>query len=824
MRALIKIIAAVFLTAALLGPVTTPAQAMPAPNKGPIGWDLYRRLDRAAELRTGVQTRQFSSFDRTGANDDGFVGTHSCLRTTTAGCVIAEHTGPGEIASIWFTRNYGFVGLTGTIHIELDGQTVLNAPLQDLVSSRVGAPWVWPLVGNGDDTSGGAVIKVPMPYQRSMRITVQNNPLFYHVTYRVFADAVGVPTFDPSDPANDVIAMLRSFGAADPKPMLPASHTQESTVDIQPAGQAELARVHGPGWITQLRLRLPQVKRAPRVADDGRAYTGGSSFTMAIDPGNNGVRITRRYDPRTGNQRARFLVDGQPVGEWTSGAPTGAGAWDDQTIDIPTALTAGKSRISITNEFVSSDVDVNEFRYDAASNVNGRWTRTDTLDVGPGHPNEERAHGYTIRGETWKGVRTIGRYPISAADILSSDAILADTRLRITFDGRTTVDSPLGEFFGSGLGEFDTRSLFFSLDAGPDGWYTAWWPMPFAYDAVIELVNGSGETISGGEFEIQTSRDAAVAARLRGTGDLGYFHATSVSGPTVSGQDWVFLDTTGSGVFYGVTQTMRGRNATGNRRIYLEGDERVYVDGSASPAWHGTGTEDFYESGWYFRDGTTFSLPQTGNPAHEVDGDGCTNDCRGAYRLMVADAVPFESSLRFSIEHGSNNTIPADYSSTAYWYGQEEQTLSRTDSLDVGDTASRADHGYSATGESSTTLVSTFEGDNDSVSVTDDVSAASGPIEFELAVVAQNRGVRLDRVSDQATSSQAADVYVDGVLIGRWAQPLGNATSRWIQDNFEIPAGFTAGKARLSVRLAPVDGAPLWTASRYAALSRLTVP
>ena len=50
----------------------------------------------------------------------------------------------------------------------------------------------------------------------------------------------------------------------------------------------------------------------------------------------------------------------------------------------------------------------------------------------------------------------------------------------------------------------------------------------------------------------------------------------------------------------GVTQTMRGA-APG----YLEGDERAFVDGRL--AFHGTGTEDFYEGGWYF---TTYFKPR----------------------------------------------------------------------------------------------------------------------------------------------------------------------------------------------------------------------
>ena len=126
---------------------------------------------------------------------------YSCLRPTADGCVIAEDTGPGEVASIWFTRDDGNVTKTGTITIELDGKQVLHASLQDVVDGKLGAPFSFPLVANAVQTSGGAYIRVPMPYRSSMRITTQHNPDFYHVDYRQFPDAYGVRTFDPGDKA-----------------------------------------------------------------------------------------------------------------------------------------------------------------------------------------------------------------------------------------------------------------------------------------------------------------------------------------------------------------------------------------------------------------------------------------------------------------------------------------------------------------------------------------------------------------------------------------------------------------------------------------------
>jgi hypothetical protein len=122
----------------------------------------------------------------------------------------------------------------------------------------------------------------------------------------------------------------------------------------------------------------------------------------------------------------------------------------------------------------------------------------------------------------------------------------------------------------------------------------------------------------------------------------------------------------GRGTFAGVTQTMRS-----GVTLYMEGDERAYVDGRRRPAFHGTGTEDFYEGGWYFTAGfrtRLFTLPFAGFTRLLDPSSGCPlADCRSAYRLMLTDAVPFRSSLRFGIEHGPRDDVDAVYASTAYW-------------------------------------------------------------------------------------------------------------------------------------------------------------
>jgi hypothetical protein len=132
------------------------------------------------------------------------------------GCVVAEDRVAGEVDSIWFTRDRGNVSAIGKIRIDLDGHTVIDAPLQSLVDGVLGAPFVWPLVANAVQSPGGVYIKVPMPYRRSMRISVASNLEYYHVDYRRFSRTDAVVTFSLSDPALDVIASLRAAAPSTP--------------------------------------------------------------------------------------------------------------------------------------------------------------------------------------------------------------------------------------------------------------------------------------------------------------------------------------------------------------------------------------------------------------------------------------------------------------------------------------------------------------------------------------------------------------------------------------------------------------------------------
>ena len=100
----------------------------------------------------------------------------------------------------------------------------------------------------------------------------------------------------------------------------------------------------------------------------------------------------------------------------------------------------------------------------------------------------------------------------------------------------------------------------------------------------------------------------------------------------------------------------------GKALYFLEGNEMVYIDGGATPAIEGTGTEDYFSSGWYFDRGI-YSAPY-----HGVVIKDEARSRVSAYRWHIEDAIPFTKSIRFTIEHGTGNNEAADYSSVAYYY------------------------------------------------------------------------------------------------------------------------------------------------------------
>ena len=346
--------------------------------------------------------------------------------------------------------------------------------------------------------------------------------------------------------------------------------------------------------------------------------------------------------------------------------------------------------------------------------------------------------------------------------------------------------------------------------------------MPFASGATLVIENMSSVDIETLTYTIEYSPDA-----LPGLGeDAGYFHATTNSEtPTTSGEDYNLIEIDGAGHIVASVLFMQSLPDPpfGLERAHLEGDERIYIDNSSSPALYGTGTEDYLNGGFYFSGGF-FSLPKHGAPVH-FDGAGI--DETGGYRLHLTDPIVFRTRVAFGLEHGSPAGFEAfnwngNYHSVVLWYGLAQQRYALSDVLDVGNIGSELAHSYSAQ-QSSGVLAGDhfYEGDEDWVSVSDDGRTAGGQVQFEIGIDPENNGVVLRRRSDQAILNQRAEVFVDGVSVATWYDPGRNTSKRWLDSEVILPASATAGKSSLTITLVPEGGVP-WSAYQYWAFSIVT--
>ncbi|MBF8295230.1 MAG: hypothetical protein HW389_1775 [Bacteroidetes bacterium] len=229
--------------------------------------------------------------------------------------------------------------------------------------------------------------------------------------------------------------------------------------------------------------------------------------------------------------------------------------------------------------------------------------------------------------------------------------------LRMYWDGEEnpSVETPIGDFFGTGFQYKHFVTPFIGMSSG--GYYS-YFAMPFQKSARIEVVNQTGQVVNSFYYHIDYHK---LTTPLEP--DVAYFHAQwRRDVRTKEKSNYVVLDAEGEGHFVGLTMSMQGYDGG---LQYLEGDEMVYVDGEPQPSLYGTGTEDYFTSGWYFNKGE-FAAPYHGLILKD-DSLGRI----AAYRFHVQDAIPFKKSIRFTIEHGHGNEEAADYSSTAYWYQKE---------------------------------------------------------------------------------------------------------------------------------------------------------
>jgi hypothetical protein len=292
------------------------------------------------------------------------------------------------------------------------------------------------------------------------------------------------------------------------------------------------------------------------------------------------------------------------------------------------------------------------------------WDRSggnnDSVPVDPGQT-------VTLMDVKGSGVITHIWFTINSSDRMH----LKNLVLRAWWDDEPSpsIETPIGDFYGLGLGEYYTYQSAL-LSVAPMKALNCYFQMPFASAAKITLTNEGKVRTDNCYFAI----DYTTVSQL--PENLGRFHAqyrqaapcrksANTSGKNLNGEDnYVFVEASGKGHFVGVTHAVE-QNADG---WFGEGDDMIFIDGDAAPTINGTGTEDYYNGAWDFY-GQAFANMRHGAP-YIVDPER-TGGRYCLYRWHTESPITFEKSIKVTIEHGHANDRADNFYSVAFWYQTE---------------------------------------------------------------------------------------------------------------------------------------------------------
>lgn len=401
-----------------------------------------------------------------------------------------------------------------------------------------------------------------------------------------------------------------------------------------------------------------------------------------------------------------------------------------------------------------------------------------------------------------------------------NEATFYNTNIRISFDDLTTpaVEMPISYFFGGGgwKDQFyrkTLKTLLYGFDAN-EGTAYCYFPMPYFKKAKVELINNSRLDINNLTCRISKAPPSVVDYPR---GQTAYFMAKVTKDSTPGGQTRKNLVKPYQNAFletgYGHVEAINMFSGNYNE----DGDEFTYLDDSNTPQIHGSGTEDEFNQGWA---GGLFQEPLWGSLRSGV---------KGSYRIHMNEPYIFYKDINIRFEDNAGK-YPGDAPRRRYgtpdsmiqtefmvWYYKSGNgpVLQLSDSIDVGNIQSEKKHNFTIRGQTFSgkkeTCFDSYETADDYMQMTDDGRAYNKSIAFKTAVSRQNKGIRIrNRIYRTENGIQVANVYVDGVKLPQPWYILtyseqharrNRSFDGWFESEYEIPAQYTEGKAKVNIQI-----------------------
>lgn len=255
-----------------------------------------------------------------------------------------------------------------------------------------------------------------------------------------------------------------------------------------------------------------------------------------------------------------------------------------------------------------------------------------------------------------KGGRIMG-IEIDHAGLFEGTENLVDIKISYDNEKLPAIYTPLADLFGYSFGATSMQSIVAGTKNQVNYLYL---PMPFDSKATVELIYREG----GSDKALRFNTCVYYSNRKRDKKSEGklYVDWNRVL-ESKEGEPLNMANVKGKGHYVGTV--MQTQNLVPGMTLFFEGDDIAVVDGENTI--HGTGSEDYFNGGWYaFLDtwDRAISLPIHGSLVYSL-AYGRT----GAYRWHLTDKICFRRSLDYTMEHGPDgNREPVTNTTLGFYY------------------------------------------------------------------------------------------------------------------------------------------------------------